>query len=189
MKKIRLKKNQKSIFFRTKLKNVFFLNFCFVHFFTLKSLPKIWIFFLNFFWHLKNMNSLQNSFWAVQDQFWAQNYFKGFKRTNATTEIVFWFSDILTDFHPHLKKKNRILGFWPKISSNFEISDVNIWPEIWPIGQKCRLKHWLVPYSYQNNFEQNPMITKELNVKKPCPPPNVFGGGLGFYWSLIPVTI
>ena len=144
---------------------------------------------MNFFWHLKNMNSLQNSFWAVQDYFWAQNYFKGFKRTNATTKIFFWFSDILTHFHPHLEKKNRILGFWPKISSNFEISDVNIWPKIWPIGQKFRPKTFVSPIFLPKKFWAKSDHYQRIKCKKPEPPQTRLGGGLGFYWSLIPVTI
>ena len=60
--KKRSKKHQKSIFFSKKIKKHFFLNFFFPHFFTIKFLPKMWHFFLNFFSHLKNMNSLQNLF-------------------------------------------------------------------------------------------------------------------------------
>ena len=190
--KNKIKKKSKKYFFSKKIEKFFLLNFfCWIFFsafFTLKSLPKIWIFFLNFFWHLKNMNSLQNSFWAVQDHFWAQNYFKGFKRTNATTKkffLIFWHFDRLP---PTLEKKK--IEFWDFDPKFLQILKF----QMWIFGRKCGRsaknvgqKPSLVSYSYQKNFEQNLIITKELNVKKPTPPQTRLGGGV--YWSLIPVTI
>ena len=176
-KKIRLKKIKK-VFFFEKNWNFFFFWIFFSAFFTLKSLPKIWIFFLNFFWHLKNMNPLWNSFLAVQNYFWVQNWFECFKSTNATTENFFLVFGHFDWFPPTLEKKK--IEFWDFCPKFLQILKC----QMWIFGRKCGRsaknfgqKHLLVPYSYQKNFEQNPIITKELNVKKPTPPPNAFGGG------------
>ena len=92
------------------------------------------------------------------------------------TENFLRYSDILTDLHPHLKKKSQILEFLPKISSNFGISDLDIWPKIWPIGQK----YSSALYSNQRIFEFNTIIAKVSNVKKPYPPlATRFEGGGG----------
>ncbi len=103
----------------------------------------------------------------------------------------FWFSDILTEFHPHLKKKNRILGFLPKISSNFEISDVDIWPKIWPIGQKFRPKTFVSPIFLPKKFWAKSDHCQRIKCKKTTHPPPLEKGleGGGGYWSLIPVII
>ena len=100
-------------------------------------------------------------------------------------KIVFWYSDILTDSHLHLKKKIEFWDFYPKFLQILKF-------QMWIFGRSAKnfgQKHSLVPYSYQKNFEQNPIITKELNVKSWGPPSKRVLGGLGFYWSLIPVTI
>ena len=151
----------------------------------------MWHFFLNFFSHLKNMNSLQNSFWAVQDHFWAQNYFECFKRTNATTEIFFLIFGHFDWFPPTLEKKKSNFGILPKISSNFEISDVGIWPNIWPIGQKFRPKTFVSPIFLPKKFWAKSDHYQRIKCKKTNPPPpsKRVWRGVGFYWSLIPVTI
>ena len=73
----------------------------------------------------------------------------------------FWFSDILDDLHSHLKKKSRNLQFLPKISSNFEFSDVDIWPKI-------VAKKFFSPILWPKKFWV--IITQVSNVKKPYPP-------------------
>ena len=57
-KKKRSKKHQKSIFFSKKIKKLFFLNFFFSDFFTVKYLPKMWNCFLVIFSHIWNIRSI-----------------------------------------------------------------------------------------------------------------------------------
>ena len=86
-KQIRLKKHQKSIFFFEKNQKTFFCEFFFSSLFYTKILTKIVKMFFEFFLTFEKYE-LSSKF--IFDHFWAQNSFECLKRTNATTEIVFF---------------------------------------------------------------------------------------------------
>ena len=87
-------------------------------------------------------------------------------------KICFWYSDILTDLHPHLKEKKA--EFW-----NFYLKCLQILEfQMWIFGRKfnrsaknfCQ-NYSSVLYSNQKNFEFNTIVAKVLNLKKPYAPP------------------
>ena len=119
--------------FKKKFKSCFFELFC-LRFFSkkkhCKSLPKN---AENF--DLKVKNTFEIHFWSFKIIFEPKINLSALKGPMVRLKnFFFWhFDQLPLTFE---KKKRRILQFWPKISSNSGISDVDIWSKIWPIGPK-----------------------------------------------------
>ena len=144
-----------------------------------KSLPKN---AENFNLKVKNLCHLWNSFWSFKIIFEPKINLSALKELMLRPKNYFWFSDILADLHSHLKTKKRNLQFLPKISSNFEFSDV----DIWPIGRKFWPKIFSSSILWPKKIWVEYDHCTSLKCKKTIPPPsNTFEGGGGVWFLLV----